>query len=350
MVDEGFGDDMLHARMMADHLKVSLTEIRVKQPTESELRGLAWMLDEPQADPAALYVSAIAEAARADGIKVLLGGVGADDIFSGYRRHRAAVIRSTLGTLRAVMPDSWFSLGVGSQSFRRRLAKIGYLLAGNDDQFLMRAFEFNRQSDAVSCLTVGMAAEIDLAGTGHLEDVMARSSEAPLLDRMLDLELHGFLPDHNLNYTDKASMAHGIEVRVPFLDTRLVAMAQLIPWRLKSRRMQEKWILKRALAQRLPTDILNRKKTGFGAPIRAWLAGGPLRSMVDDVLSSQKFRERGMFDATAVRTLLRDSTAGRLDGFYLVFAIVMIEFWMQQFYDAKETDWRALKVATLSTP
>jgi len=337
MADEGFGDDLTHARIMADRLGVPLAEIKIKQPTEAELRGLPWMLDEPQADPAALYVEAIAKAARADGVKVLLGGVGSDDIFSGYRRHRVAALRSSLGTLRALFPDSWPTFGVGPQAFRRRMAKFGYLLAGTDEQFLLRAFEFNRQSDAVACLTPAMARSIDTADAGYLGAVMARSSGEPLLDRMLDLELHGFLPDHNLNYTDKASMAHGIEVRVPFLDVRLVEMAQRIPWRLKTKGMQEKWILKRALAKRLPAIILKRRKTGFGAPVRSWLAQGPFRSMVDDVLSSRRFQERGLFDAAAVRTLLRDSTAERRDGAYLVFAIVMVEFWMQQFYDRAET-------------
>jgi asparagine synthase (glutamine-hydrolysing) len=147
---------------------------------------------------------------------------------------------------------------------------------------------------------------------------------------MLDLEMRGFLPDHNLNYTDKASMAHGVEVRVPFLDTRLVAFARQIPWHLKTRRLSGKWILKQSLRARLPREILMRKKTGFGAPVRLWIAG-PMRGMVEDIFASRSFRERGLFDAEAASRLLHDTLSGRRDGAYLVLALVMIELWLRRF-------------------
>ncbi|HZV20198.1 MAG TPA: asparagine synthase (glutamine-hydrolyzing), partial [Hyphomicrobiales bacterium] len=104
MLDEGFGDDFAHARMLADRLSVPLTKIAVQEPGAEELASLPFMLDEPQADPAALYVAAIAKAARRDGIKVLLAGTGGDDILSGYRRHRLAALRDRLAAWRILIP------------------------------------------------------------------------------------------------------------------------------------------------------------------------------------------------------------------------------------------------------
>jgi asparagine synthase (glutamine-hydrolysing) len=168
------------------------------------------------------------------------------------------------------------------------------------------------------------------AAANSLTAALARSAGAPLLERMLYMELHGFLPDHNLNYTDKASMAHGVEVRVPLLDTRLIAFASALPPSLKVRFGAEKWLFKRAVAERLPRRVLMRKKTGFGAPVRRWLRG-PMRGMVEDILGSQSFRERGLFDNLGVRRLLDDTRAGRRDGAYLILALVMMELWLRQF-------------------
>ena len=94
MAGEGFDDDLAHAREVARRLSVPLTPVIVSPPTGEDLEDLAYMLDEPEADPAALYVAEIAKASRADGVKVLLGGVGGDDVFSGYRRHKAAALRA----------------------------------------------------------------------------------------------------------------------------------------------------------------------------------------------------------------------------------------------------------------
>src|SRR5260370_18887156 len=99
MVEEGFGDDLAYARLVARELSVPLTPIVVREAQASDIEALVWTLDEPEADPAALYVGAIAAAARQDGLKVLMIGVGGDDVFSGYRRHNAAVLRPHLGPL-----------------------------------------------------------------------------------------------------------------------------------------------------------------------------------------------------------------------------------------------------------
>jgi asparagine synthase (glutamine-hydrolysing) len=206
------------------------------------------------------------------------------------------------------------------------------MLAEEDDAFLMRAFEFNRWEDVRACLAPHVRHESQEAEKNTLETALDSSRSAHLLDRMLYMELHGFLPDHNLNYTDKAAMAHGVEVRVPFLDKRIVEFSAQVPWNLKVRRGRAKWLLKRAVAARLPRAVLIRKKTGFGAPVRRWIAGR-MRPLVMDIIGSQSFRERGLFDVAAVEKVVGEVIDGRREGAYLVLALVMTELWLRRFCD-----------------
>ena len=335
MAGEGFDDDLAHAREVARQLSVPLTPVIVSPPTGEDLEDLAYMLDEPEADPAALYVAEIAKASRADGVKVLLGGVGGDDVFSGYRRHKAAALRARTprgtGKILHSLLDAAAMVGAGPA--RRRLAKLGYMLDSDDEAFLVKAFEFNPRSAAIECLHSDVRTRLaDEGATDWLEAACERSKGRPLVERMLDLEMRGFLPDHNLNYTDKAGMAHGVEVRVPLIDQRLVDFAGAVSWRLKTTLTEEKWIFKQAVAARLPRSVLTRKKTGFGAPVRSWVAGR-LRGVVEDVIGSRSFSERGVFDPIAVRRVLDDTIEGRRDGAYLILSIVLVELWLRKFVD-----------------
>jgi asparagine synthase (glutamine-hydrolysing) len=149
---------------------------------------------------------------------------------------------------------------------------------------------------------------------------------------MLYLESRFFLADHNLNYTDKMAMARGVEVRVPLLDPELVAFAGRLPLWLKQRGATGKWIFKRAMEPLLPHDVIHRRKTGFGAPLRHWLSG-PLAPLVDDVLSEASLRRRGVFDPAGVRALAQADRAGRIDGAYTLLAVLCIELWCRMFVD-----------------
>jgi asparagine synthase (glutamine-hydrolysing) len=336
MADEGFGDDLAYARSVARQLGVPLTPIMVKEVEATDIERLAWMLDEPQADPAALYVEAISAAARKDGIKVLMSGAGGDDIFSGYRRHQAAALRSQLGRMGKVIGAALSMAPAGRSATLRRLEKLKYMWGDGDDAFLMRSFEFNRQEDAVACLLPEARYRNSCGGRqppNALEEGLRASNGSNLLERMLFMELQGFLPDHNLNYTDKASMAQGVEVRVPFLDERLLEFARGTPWFLKVRRGSTKWVLKQAVAPRLPKEVLTRAKTGFGAPVRRWIEGR-LQPLVMDIVTSQSFRGRGIFNPQEVERLIRDAKTGRRDVAYLVLSIVVMELWMKRFLDA----------------
>ena len=151
-------------------------------------------------------------------------------------------------------------------------------------------------------------------------------------EKMLFLERNYFLVDHNFNYTDKMSMAKGVEVRVPFLDKRVADAASRVPSDVKQRGNVGKWILKKAAEKCLPKSIIYRPKSGFGAPLRAWLKSD-LAPMVDDLLSNEKIEARGVFDPSRVKALIDADRKGLEDYSYPIFALLCFEIWCQTFID-----------------
>jgi len=154
------------------------------------------------------------------------------------------------------------------------------------------------------------------------------------LSRMLNLEQRFFLPDHNLNYTDKMAMAVGIEVRVPFLDPDLMAFAAALPASCKQHGLVGKWLFKRTMEAHLPRHIIYRKKAGFGAPLREWMRR-ELRDYFDDALAPSTIRSRGIFDLAAVERLVKLDREGKLDAAYPLFGLVCIETWCRLFLDRR---------------
>src|SRR5262245_46460556 len=154
----------------------------------------------------------------------------------------------------------------------------------------------------------------------------------PPLHQMLALEQRFFLGDHNLLYTDKMSMAAGVEVRVPLLDPELVDFAACIPIAYKQRGRIGKWVLKKAMERYLPREVVYRPKTGFGVPLRRWMRHD-LRPLVGDLLSESSLKRRGLFDPVAVRWLMRANDTGRVDANYTLLSLLCIEIWCRAFLD-----------------
>ena len=159
-----------------------------------------------------------------------------------------------------------------------------------------------------------------------------------LLEKSLLLEREYFLRDHNLQYTDKMSMATGVEVRVPFLDSNLVKFVQSIPSSIKMKHSTTKFVLKNIMAKRFFNKLAYRSKTGFGAPLRHWIKND-LSCYVVDLLSEDKIKARGIFKPEAIKKIISDNNSGKADFSYLIFAILCVEIWFQIFVDEK-LDWQ----------
>jgi asparagine synthase (glutamine-hydrolysing) len=334
---EGMTDDLPYAQQVAQHLGVRLHAIPVGPDMIRELAHVIYHLDEPQADPAAINVLLISRLARAHGIKVLLSGAGGDDLFTGYRRHRAlaaerywswlpVAARRTMASTAAHLP--------ARPALLRRMAKALRDAHLDDDARMFGYFHWSTPELAGGLLKDGPQDPFAVVNEPFEQALGLAGHGAAGLDRMLLLEQRFFLADHNLLYSDKLSMAEGVEARVPFLDLDLVAFANGLPPGIKQRGGVGKWPLKKALEPYLPADVIYRPKTGFGAPLRGWLKGA-LVPLIDDVLSPRGLNERGVFDATRARALIEADRAGRIDASYTVFAMLSLELWCRTFVDSK---------------
>ena len=327
---DNFGDDQSHARLVADALGVNNIEVPTDTDLIDALPDMIWTLDEPTADFAALQTLMLAREARRNGIKVLLSGVGGDDLFTGYGRHVAAVIYGRLGSIPGLRSLAASLLrNVPPSGVRgRRLQRVGALLSLDEDDMLAEAMSFSAVSSERrrSLLAADIRnATPDDGVPAALRDSLSATRGLDPVSRFLDLELNGFLPDHNLNYTDKMAMQAGVEVRVPLVDVRLVDAAMKIPTAQKIDLRQTKKILRRSQAARLPDPVLTRAKQGFGVPVRAWLHG-PARSLLED-LTGPALSQRGLFDPPAVQALKDAFFRGRIDAAYTLFPMMAIELW-----------------------
>lgn len=334
--EKGTTDDLKYARRVARHLNVSLDVVQISSTKmASDIELMVKTLDEPIADPAALNVLYISQLAREQGIKVLLSGAGGDDLFTGYRRHYALMtehwwtwlpikIRNTLCNLSSKLNQN--------NHFGRRVTKLfsGANLEG--DERLVNYFSWIQRDDLKKLYSLEFCSALKnsnptLEMQKFLKDLPYNTSK---LDRMLALEQQFFLADHNLLYTDRMSMAVGVEVRVPFLDKELVEFAYNIPDCFKQKGSEGKWVLKKALEGYLPHDVIYRPKTGFGAPLRSWMRN-ELRELLGDILSIDSLRNRGLFDPTAVWKLIAENDKGNVDASYTLLSLLCIEIWCRNY-------------------
>src|SRR5438105_13213759 len=162
----------------------------------------------------------------------------------------------------------------------------------------------------------------------------ARAQNAAPLNQLLYVDLKTFLPCLNLMTTDKTSMAANLEVRVPFLNREMLQLTARMPPELKLKGLKRKYILKKAAEKLLPRDVVWRKKAGFGAPIRSWLRG-PLRPMVEDLLSEETVKRRGLFRPQEVQRIVAANLSGREDYALHVLQLLTLELWHRTFIDAR---------------
>lgn len=336
--EEGIEDDLPYAKRVAEHLKVPLDVLQIDSSRmAADLSAMVAQLDEPLADPAALNVLYISRLAREQGIKVLLSGVGGDDLFTGYRRHLAMMSEGYWAWMPQLARgglERFASLLDLRRPLLRRVAKVlnGFSLDG--DERLVSYFRWVDRRDLMAIYTPAFRAALGLtrAEDPMLDFLASLPRETHRLERMLALEQRFFLADHNLVYTDKMSMAVGVETRVPFLDLELVEFAARIPAKFKQSGTEGKWVLKKAMEPYLPHEVIYRPKTGFGVPLRRWMRV-ELRDLLSDVLSEDSLRRRGIFDPAGVQRLIQANDKGTLDASYTLLSLICVELWCRRFID-----------------
>lgn len=330
--DEGFTDDLYYAKKVAKHLNVDLKIIDADSEILADFDKIIYHLDEPQADPAAMNVYNICKGASEDGIKVLLGGTAGDDLFSGYRRHKALKFENYIEKLPKVFRKLIKKITnnfKASNPFLRRIKKLTLNFNKNKSDRILGYFDWIDSSILEKLFAKDNFFDHHMFFKDLDKQLPENTSD---LNRMLNFELKTFLVDHNLNYTDKLSMAAGVEVRVPFLDKELVEFSTKVPISLKIKGNETKYILKKVAEKYLPKEIIYRSKTGFGAPVRKWIIND-MDSIINSYLSKDIIEKRAIFNYEKVKELLETNKRGEIDASYTIWALLAIESWMLQFYD-----------------
>jgi asparagine synthase (glutamine-hydrolysing) len=331
---EQYYNELPYARQVAQRFGTEHHEIVVRPDVSALLPSLLWHLDEPIADSAFITTYLVSEFARRD-VTVILSGVGGDELFGGYRRYLGNHYQERFGRLPA-----WV---------RRTLTQAGQRLPSDRHSPLLNAarlaksflgsaelpFEARYRS-YVEVFSPAERQRLVRAAAGDPFDALdtafagARSPDA--LNRMLAVDAQTQLPDDLLLLTDKMSMAVSLECRVPLLDHELVELAARIPEGVKLRRGRLKHVMKAALADVLPAQILHRKKRGFGTPMGAWLRRD-MAPLLRHLLSEETLRRRGLLDPAVVAQLIREHDARRVDATDRLLALLNLEIWWRVFLD-----------------
>ena len=338
---DGFADDLPYARRVAERLDVSLHEERIAPAIAELLPMLVWHTDEPLADPAIAASYLLCRSARECGTVVLLSGQGADELYHGYRSHRAVrmsravagvptpIVR-TAGALAAAVVER---TGGAADAMPRRALKLLRFLGASSSERILQLADWGSTGLRGELLRGGAGAPDEASVYGDYLDLFASAAACTEEERWSYVLFKTFLPALNLTYGDRTSMASSVELRVPFLDRALVEQAGRMPLDVKVRQGRQKWVLGEAARPWLPEDVITRPKTGFGAPLRSWLARD-LRHVMRAALLGDRFLSRGLFERAGVQSLLDDLESGRRDVAYIVWALFTFDLWARTFIDA----------------
>jgi asparagine synthase (glutamine-hydrolysing) len=333
-------DERKYARMTATRYSTNHREYEVRADLTGVIDRIVRSFDEPFADESALPSYFVSRIARQH-VTVALSGLGGDEAFCGYQRYVGfalgrhfdripAFFRSRLaGALVNSLPESrsggnrinhlkrFVRSAVGDDA-RRYLGMVARVPAGYRD----RLFGANGRvySDAM------ISAEDRFLA--HYRDAKA---EEPL-DRVFYCDVKTYLPDDILALTDRLSMCHSLEVRVPFLDHELFEFSATIPVAMKVKWFRTKHVLKKALADLLPGPVVTHRKQGFVGPTSSWLKND-LRRDALDVLAPGNLSRHGVFDSETVLQILADHFAGRETNDALIWALIMFQAWFDAYME-----------------
>ena len=289
-----------------------------------------WHLEEPVANESAPAGYFLSKLARPE-VKVVLNGQGADELWGGYGRYLGEQLSSVYRKLPRVV-TGWAIPRLAQLLPRSERLRRGAFAMGEPDtlQRFLRIYSIFTPEMKQRLYRSPLRSIDPAAAMAPLLRFASRANDADTLNTMLHIDLRMSLPDDLLLCCDKLSMAHSVEVRVPYLDHELVELVERWPSRMKLRHGRAKVIHKRALASLVPASVLHRKKKGFANPLAAWL-GGPLQGWARSLLLGDESRVLGLFERDAVRDLLDAHLAGR--GAYMrqLYLLVSLEVWLRRF-------------------
>jgi asparagine synthase (glutamine-hydrolysing) len=331
-------DEAASARQVALHLGTHHTELVIDAADALEVVPLlATLYDEPFADSSQIPTYLLSKLARQN-VTVALSGDGGDELFGGYNRHVWAgrvwtitrrlplwLRRAAGRTLTAVAPgtyDCWFV-----QAGRVLPRPLRHRLPGYKLHKLASVLDCSSPLQLYERLAAQWphTAQPVIGGPQHM-GLREGVNLAEFPSQMMLMDMERYLPDDILTKVDRASMAVGLEVRVPILDHRVVEFAWQLPLRYKICEGQSKWVLRQVLHRYVPLKLVDRPKAGFGIPLGSWLRG-PLRDWAEDLLDEERLTDEGYFDPGPIREAWQQHLAGTHSWEYALWTVLMFQAW-----------------------
>jgi asparagine synthase (glutamine-hydrolysing) len=332
------------AARVARHLGTDHTELYVTPGEAMDvIPSLPTLYCEPFADASQIPTSLVSAMARRD-VTVSLSGDAGDELFGGYNRYvltqrlwrrisRAPVpLRAALARVMGAVPvaawdrivgpaQAFLPAGLAQSNPGDKIAKGAGVLAARSPAELYRLLV----SQWPSPEEVVLGAEEPSTILTHTNGLMREGHD---VHGMMALDLLTYLPDDILAKVDRAAMGVSLETRVPLLDHRIVEFAWSLPLDYKLRGGVGKWPLRQILYRRVPRELIERPKMGFGVPIDSWLRG-PLRGWAEDLLDENALRRDGYLDAGVVRRVWAEHLGGRRNWQYRLWPVLMYQAWLQ---------------------
>lgn len=333
----GFHEDsyneLKYARLTAEKFGTDHHEFILTPDICAVVDELAWHFDEPFADSSAIPTYMVSKLAR-EHVTVVLSGDGGDELFGGYSRYVVERKRDGFAQLPKMLRE-----GV-MRPVSRHLPHGAW---GRNYLYNVSLDPISRYLDSVSVFTSLNRKSLytdelqrSLPGLGYVEQLFhGLAAKVPTnepLDQLLYLDSKTYLPGDILTKVDRMSMAVSLEARAPLLDHKLIDFVTSVPASLKLKGLETKHLLKRAVADLVPAEILHRPKQGFGVPIQEWI-NQQLRDRMRDTLNDARTRQRGYIDSGYLDVLLTEHERGRRDHSMGLWSLLMFELWHRQFVD-----------------
>ncbi|AYC37068.1 asparagine synthase (glutamine-hydrolyzing) [Streptomyces griseorubiginosus] len=330
---EAMPDDLRYARQVAERFGVELHEIEIAPNVLDLLPQMTYSLDEPIGDPAAINTFLICQAAREAGVKVMLSGMGADELFAGYRKHLANLlalryqrvpgpVRRGVSGVVDRLPVATSRRGLRSVRFAKRFLSFADL---PEETAFRRSYTMYDQDELLALVDPDLAGTVDDVLTEHA-DTYEDNALDDFVNRMCLADARMFLPGLNLTYTDRSSMAASTEVRTPYVDVEVVKAAFAVPGDRKIVKRQGKAVLKEAATSILPREIVYRPKGLFSAPLRAWMSRD-LAPLVREVVNDGELVRSGFLRRDALNRMVAVDAAGQQDFSKHLWHVLTLEYW-----------------------
>jgi asparagine synthase (glutamine-hydrolysing) len=325
--EESSFDELGQARLVAERYGTDHHELILRPDAVDLLPRLVEAFDEPFGDSSALPTYLVSQLA-ADTVKVVLSGEGGDELFGGYYTYVADRLAPRIGRaapfLRPLverLPSS--SAKVSFDYKAKRFIRGAHLPPVERHHAWKEIFSLEAQDELLSDSRVSDPLDVYRARYAETEG-------AEELARLQDLDLGIYLVDDLLVKTDRASMAHSLEARVPFLDPVVAEMALALDTKQKVRGLAKKRLLRRAVDPLLPREIIRGRKQGFSIPVAAWLRGD-LEPFARDVLSAETIERQGYLRPEAVNRVLEDHVSGKEDLSRQIWGLLSLTLWFDRY-------------------